>query len=268
MEEAITFQEFEDLYKAQDYRFVCLMNSDGSFLVKNNQPKDPSSVRMKQIGTRLKSKALPDGYYTIEGRNSLSKNVVPDRYTIIKGKPSDLQGAPRPININHNSTGQAIKEYTFDEALEMESKVKNLEIDNANLESHNEYLRELLRDLQEDFDRAGEREMQNLEDSGKSNGMQWVENLATNLAPLADRFFDSYDKRMDLQAVRMQMQANGGQLPNNQQQPQRRTYKDLTPEEREQIEPEQLAAMRDAYIEWAEEHNPVEFENIMENGLD
>lgn len=203
--------ELQAIQKRQNYKHVALFDSFGNAIVKFNTNAIDPQVRLTEILTRLNSEGLPDGTYIFKGKNSPSKNVYSDDYTVIKGKEQTLS-EPAPVLMSSQNYSPEVLSY--DSALKMQVENERLKIENLNLLQKIEDLEIQLSENES----LSEDAAPNLFESGKS----FLTEIVAMAAPLLDKHFELKEKQLSLQAMAMQNNMNT-RRPSPEQAPEQKT---------------------------------------------
>jgi hypothetical protein len=189
--------ELQAVQKRQNYKHVALFDSFGNAIVKFNTNAIDPQVRLTEILTRLNSEGLPDGTYIFKGKNSPSRNVYCDDYTVLKGKEQTLSEAAPVLMAAQNFSPDVL---SYDSALKMQVENEHLKIENSNLLQKIEDLEFQL----SENETLSEDAAPNLFESGKS----FLTEIVTMAAPLLDKHFELKEKQLSLQAMAMHNKMN------------------------------------------------------------
>lgn len=207
--------ELQAIQKRQNYKHVALFDSFGNAIVKFNTNAIDPQTRLTEILTRLNSEGLPDGTYIFKGKNSPSKNVYSDDYTVIKGKEHTLSEAAPVLMAPQNFSPDVL---SYDSALKMQVENERLKIENLNLLQKIEDLEFQL----SENETLSEDAAPNLFESGKS----FLSEIVAMAAPLLDKHFELKEKQLSLQAMAMQNKMNT-RRPSPEQAPQQKTQQHI-----------------------------------------
>jgi hypothetical protein len=187
--------EIEKEILSQGYKYLALFDSNDRVLIPYNNTQIKPEIRLKEILTRLKSKTLTDGFYKVSAKNSVQKNIVPDVYLYAKGNINNLKDEPikeviymdRP---NQNVGMDSVISYT--KALELQTLVARLELENAQLQRE-------IDELQTECDELRANEIENLADEKPTmleSAKSFLSETLTTAAPLLDKWFEQKDRAL------------------------------------------------------------------------
>lgn len=187
--------ELKPLIKEIGYLHATLETADGERIIAANQKKVPILDKLKEIEKRLK--VCPKGIYRIGLRTTYGRGIKNDYYYINTGKEAGAE-QPQPIIIREklsesNSTTNVL---TYDKALEYIQKIAELENENKFLKAENEKLKIDIAELE-----AEEEEEEKLSEQ-QTNDVNWLSSLFPSLLPIAERYFDIEEKKLQFQAVK------------------------------------------------------------------
>lgn len=186
-------EDVERLFAAGKYRYVCLCDNSGRYIIKYNPNKYPVTDRLADIIQKLNSESTNDGYYVFKGKYSAAKESAEDSYVIRVGNPENLDesGKRQQIFITESpkKEGSANEVLTWESALELKTELERLRLENENLKQENE-------DLKEDLDEMEEEEAKAIQQPGE-NAVTGITSLLTTLTPVIDRFLALKEKEIE-----------------------------------------------------------------------
>ena len=202
-----TVKEISEIMAEQGYKYVSLWDQGGAQIIPFNPHKMTGSARLREIETRLLSKALKDGYYFIKCKNAI-QNKVSDDYMVYKGESLSEPGvnspAPPPILIQEKPVFQP-EVLTYDGALKLQIDLERLKLENASLKKEIENLNSELSQIEEAQTLAEEEnKTPELLETAKS----FLSELVGFAAPLLDKHFELKEKALGLKAIELQARTN------------------------------------------------------------
>lgn len=210
-------KDIKKIQKAQDYKFVGLFDVNDNPIIKFNPNKASVGKRLREIETRLLSEGLPDGYYHVKAKNTVSKTVIPDSYLVMKGDGATTLEEQAPlqngtVTILQQPSENASKDHllTYDNALKLEIKVAKLEMENLALTNDNNKLEDKIEEL-EKADLLSENPTATL----ASNSMTFIENIVEMAAPLWDKHLDVKEKTLRVRAMEAKARIGNEGNPKN-----------------------------------------------------
>lgn len=200
-------KEINEILVEQGYKYVSLWDQTGLQIIPFNPHKMTAAARMREIETRLMSKALPDGYYIIKCKNAI-QNKVSDDYMVYKGEKlsdsGDMQPVAAPILIQEKPVFQP-EVLTYDGALKLQIDLERYKLENAALKKEIEALKSEIQDLEEAQTLADEdQKAPQMLESAKS----FLSEIVQFAAPLLDKHFDLKEKALGLKALELQSRSN------------------------------------------------------------
>lgn len=171
MKEQIKAENLVSYIKRQPIRYFKLTDAEGTDLLSYNAPQTKRDEHIKKLEAVVNSDLMKEGTYFLMWRQSTSQ--APKSLTITKGnvKPT-LQEAPAPI-VRAASPLADVR--SFNEALSDKAKIKELELENADLRRQ---LEDFLSDMEEGESELAETQQNTLIETLKDIGL-----------PLLDRYF-------------------------------------------------------------------------------
>jgi exonuclease VII small subunit len=220
------WQEFETDFKNQDLKHVKLTDQSGNALVsfnaKMNAGKGSLSAKLQEIKKRLS--VAEDGIYILVGQHRFGKGVSPIYFYYAKNVNPDIENfKPTMAEPKNNSNNDNL--LSLETAVENIKESSNLKAENLFLKKENENYKEQIAELKKTIEELenqveslqesietledGEVETQNgsLSDIGKL-----FENIAPALMPLADKYFELKEKKLNFDQAKF-LHENGYELP-------------------------------------------------------
>lgn len=205
-----TINQIRDIQKKQKYLYIGMQDEEGNTIVPFSTNKTTPATRLNTIETRLASPGLPDGEYYVVCKNSVLKTVPPDKYLIIKGKPTkQLQenapaAAATSIPIKEDPADpKAVNFLSYEAALELRVLNEKLLIENLQLEKEVAELKSYIEELEGEQDESILSESNDLLSQGKT----FLNSLMEFGAPLIDQYFDQKNKDRDLREKQLRVLA-------------------------------------------------------------
>jgi hypothetical protein len=222
-----TFPQLKKISTEQGYKLAALENPQGEKVVSFNQIKTPIDKAFKTIETRLNSELNPDGVYFILLAHSITKSRTPDRYPLVKGKVSPetlVEVEKKQIPLSPTIVYEKPEVLTWDKAMEYMQKISTLETENRFLKMENASLLAELEDA--------ENEALSEANAPVNSTQNWIEQIATILPSLADKYFELEEKKLTVEALKI------GAKPKQQgqQQQTQNTKKQIAPGSQEHID--------------------------------
>lgn len=198
---AITIQDFDKVNAQQKYRYLSLEDMSGAVIVPFNSAKISPSDRLKEIKTRMQ--AQPGNVIVIKGKTTASPKAKSDVYYIAKN-PELLSEEPETIEIkaveipSRPAIDPGVNVRSYEYVLELEVKVKALELEN-------EKLKDDIADLEDALSEA-----QGLADSAPQENpiFGWLKGTIEQSMPLVDKLLEQRDKRLALEEKKMNLMLN------------------------------------------------------------
>jgi len=191
--------EIKAAVKQQNYKTAALENNKGERIQNFNSTKTSNiNKHLDLIHKRLQSEIFDDGIYYILMATSIVNQKKPDRYPIIKGKFNQSMlndnGQNAPI-IVQSPTQEVL---SWEAALSYQNKISELtsEVHRLKLELNN--ANTLLEEYEEE-----EEEKKGLSDTTTTGSlMEYLKEIVPSILPMADRYFDIEEKKLNLQRQR------------------------------------------------------------------
>lgn len=202
--------EVANIINQQGYKYVCLTDQFGKELIPFNS-RNSVGERMDEIKLRIASPAIKDGVYIIKAKNAVSKAAVVDDFPIIKGNPETL--SERKEIVLPQATSPDI--LTYEQALKMQVRIKELELENENLKKEIRELTEENTELQAELETS----MTLSEDQPEQKTMvetakDFLSELMTFGAPLLDKHFALKERQLEIEAAKYLQAKKPQQQPN------------------------------------------------------
>jgi len=195
--EIYSLPDFEKILKDQGYKHIGLFDSNGKIIITFNNASKTGSDRFKEIEKRLAAAALPEGFYVIKCKNTTSKTVTTDDYTVKKGNPKTEEPV-KPVTLQEPAPPSP-SVISFSEALEMKTTINRLELENDKLleesATREEYITELEGQLEE------EPEPNTLKDAEK-NVKTFIGQLTEALVPVLNTHYEQADRKLKLEELK------------------------------------------------------------------
>lgn len=182
--------ELKPLIKEIGYLHATLETAEGEKIVSANQKKQPILEKLKEIEKRLK--VSPKQLYRIGLRTTYGRGIKNDYYYINTG--SENGSEQQPIIIREKLSENNTNVLTYDKALEYIQKIAELENENKFLKAENEKLKIDIAEME------AEEEDESLSEQPATPN--WLSSLFPSLLPIAERYFDIEEKKLQLQAVK------------------------------------------------------------------
>jgi hypothetical protein len=199
-----SIDQFKGIQDQQNYKYIGLFNAQGQTIIPINTNKTTTAQRLREIETRILSEALPDGYYFIKCKNTVTK-VPTDDYAILKGnKLSEDQPSITPVQVIEKPVFQP-EVLTYEGALKLQINLERLKLENENLKREIEGLRSEI----EENKLLSEENEPSIIDNAKS----WLQEILSIGAPLLDKHFALKEQQLQLKAY--ELKQLGGIRPQN-----------------------------------------------------
>ena len=199
-----SIDQFKDIQNQQQYKYIGLFNAQGQTIIPINTNKTTTATRLREIETRILSEALPDGYYFIKCKNTVTK-VPTDDYAILKGnKLSEDQAPITPVQVIEKPVFQP-EVLTYEGALKLQVNLERLKLENENLKREIESLKSEI----EENKLLSEENEPSIMDNAKS----WLQEILSIGAPLLDKHFALKEQQLQLKAY--ELKQLGGIRPQN-----------------------------------------------------
>lgn len=171
MKEQIKAEQLVSYIKRQPIRYFKLTDAEGTDLLSYNAPQTKRDDHIKKLEAVVNSDLMKEGTYFLMWRQSTSQ--APKSVTVTKGNvKATLQEAPAPV-VRAASPLADVR--SFNEALSDKAKIKELELENADLRRQ---LEDFLSDMEEGEQELAETQQNTLIETLKDIGL-----------PLLDRYF-------------------------------------------------------------------------------
>jgi len=196
------FDEFKNIFEGQGYKYLGLFNSAGGQLVPYNNSKVKASQRIEEIKRRLSVPGVA-GVFVIKCKNSPKiKGVVTDDYYIKLGQTMSEAG---PVHIHHAPKVQeAERVLTYEGALETQTELISLRLENEQLIEQNRLLGEKVEELNKEIDELSNQVADGMSESASS---PWEGILAAAL-PAYERFMEDRKEQRALEMYKLNAQNN------------------------------------------------------------
>ena len=176
------------------YQHISLSNSEGKKIISFNPDKKNFQKKLEEIKKRFA--LLPDGLYQLLLQWNYGGGN-PDIMLLKKGnQPVENINTPVIHKPQKTNLSEPVNVLSYDKALENIQTISNLEARVRELETENKRLlsecEELTKELEE-----GAPLGEGLELNNSVTG--WLKEITPILAPLADRYFDTENKRLQIQ---------------------------------------------------------------------
>jgi hypothetical protein len=184
-------------------KFLRVTSLDGRVILPFNPIGKNPLTRLTDAEKKLPS--LPDGVYIFQAQDSLSPGAFSHRLLFGKGKYDETQ----ELTISEPpAKSQALP------MLSVENALKNVQ-DSAKATAENEYLKKENEELKRKNEELSEKlkALEYLQTEEEEDGMEeepegpeltkWLNNTLPTLLPLADRYFDLEEKKLELQKSRL-----------------------------------------------------------------
>lgn len=174
-------------------KFLRLTTLEGSVIVPFNQMGKPWKPRYNEIVRKIPT--LPDGVYIFQAQDTLSPGAYSHKIVYGKGNFEPLTEAP----------SQAVQVKSETPLLSVETAVENVRKSSEAL-AENSYLKKEVEALKAEIERL-KTELQAVEyledeeetEEEENPGMNWLKETIPALLPLADRYFDLEEKKLNFQ---------------------------------------------------------------------
>lgn len=197
--QTVTFEEFKNIQKEQNYKSVGFYNFVGDCLINPNNNRVSPDKKIEEIERMLKAPACEDGIYIIRCKNGYYKENVGHDYYIEKGNIADKkEGHVIVKEIEYRDKPINDKVLTYTEVLKLQTDLVRLQLENEGLKSKLEDLSAYVLSLQEDEDEAtGLNE--------KTPVMSMIEQLVSQVLPVADKYFSLQERSVAVKEKELQM---------------------------------------------------------------
>lgn len=211
MSKLMSFEDARrDIEKAEHKR-VALFDKNGKKLVAWNSRSTPIEVRINEIQKRLESETTPTGVYQIHAKH-FGRDVEPAIYYVHVGEQAealaDIEIKTKSVEIeqpNENlpasiQKGQPTWEMyneLFREKIELDYRIRELEKEVEDLEEDIVDLEDQVHDLTAEADAAPQGFLSD------PNAQSFVQQSVQSLIPIADQYFEMQNKKLALEAMRI-----------------------------------------------------------------
>ncbi len=186
----LNVKQLESLLKAEPFKYISLVDRDGSTVVAFNTPRLKIADRKKEIIEKLHSTIIPDGLYYLCYKEQIENSNI-KRYPVAKGNVS-LSEVEQVKSIQEKTIEKIVMKdenvLSWTQALNFQSQILKLEIENANLKLENERLNEELDEMEE-----GEGLQEGSENVMNEN---FISTLFDKVTPLVDKYFDNREREL------------------------------------------------------------------------
>lgn len=194
---------FFDELISNGYKTFAVLDIDGNRLVSYNTSKVLPADKAKEIIQRFK--LLPDGIYQLLAQYSFHRTLKPELYYLKKGNAQsvnlqELQPIISPMK-------KSKEEKTADNVLSLDAALSRIE-ELSKLRAECEVLRQRVKDLeienaelQSELDEKGD-ELAEGETPNPVNN--WLQTIMPTLAPLADQYFQTKNRALDLEQKKLE----------------------------------------------------------------
>ena len=177
------------------YQHISLSNGEGKKIISFNPQKKDFQKKIDEIKKRFA--VLPDGLYQLLLNWNYGGAGSPDTFLIKKGNQPIESIQPAII-----TKPQVLKEsnnvLSYDQALENISTIANLQAINRELTNENIRLNKELDSLESELKEYENKPLS--EGSGMDSQVgSWLKEIAPMLTPIADRYFDTENRRLSIQ---------------------------------------------------------------------
>jgi len=201
--------------KGVGYQSIQLRSFDDDIIVTYNTPKQTIAKKIDEIKNRFV--VLPPGVYKLYAMMRHGAKGKADVFLIEHGNIDAnkyLNERPQPVQIKEEQPHVL----SYEEALKRIEELAGLKAENQSLKIEIEILRAQNLELQQEIE---ELETETLQESKPGFNLQ---DFATSVLPVLDRYFDNEEKKMQLKEKQLQAPGRGGYYSQPRQaQPQRRT---------------------------------------------
>lgn len=207
---------------------AALEDSNGQRILAFNQAhKVKIGKHLEKIPQRLDADTRPDGVYYVLMAYNISGTKTPDRYPLVKGKvePEVLAEAEKKIMpltpVQIVNPEPAVR--GWDEALADKQAIANLTSEVERLKNENSRLTAQVEELEaelEEADQGGQ-----LAEGAVNPTVAFLKEQSPTLIALADRYFGLQEKRLELDALKL----NGGSVRSSAGRKQSATRRPMVP---------------------------------------
>lgn len=203
MAKTYTLAQVKKNIKDQGYSYCCLVNDSGKVIVPYNKASDTKGALGKFAEIEKRFNVLEDGVYYIECKNSFNKKITPDSYPVCKGAATlDEARVPASPSVQPVLTDNG-KVMSYQDALKLTSE-------NASLKAELTAVRKELSELEKDYSELEadfEEDDKGVLAETVPPVQNWLQTTMPTLIPLADKLFETWNRKLDLEEKRM---SNGG----------------------------------------------------------
>lgn len=199
-----TFAQLKTLVKDQGYKMAALTNQQGEKIVPFNTYKKTATnldAQFQTIQTRLKSDKYPDGVYFVLLTYNIRESGNPHSYPITKGRVSaeelietekKITSSPVTIIEKANSV------LSWESAVQMNKQIAELKAQITQLTFENAQHQKTINEMQT-------QEPEGLSEAEPTNNiLKFLSEAMPTFTPLADRFFDLENRKLDLKQMQLQ----------------------------------------------------------------
>jgi hypothetical protein len=214
------------------YQHISLENGEGKKIVATNPEKKNFNKKIEEIKKRLNM--LPDGLYQVKANWNYGGAGAPDIFVVKKGNaPIDnatINFQTTPLKENSRSVENVL---SYEVALQNIQKIAQLEAQVRELSKENTRLQLDLEELEK------EQSVAPLSENGFASSVtSWLKEITPVLLPLADRYFDTENRKLGIKEREQFLQHEGRKKPqvvrpgtSRKKQEQKSVYPDLNNEE-------------------------------------
>lgn len=196
--------ELKRLAKEQGYKMAALEGPDGNRILNFNQIKNKIDLQLDLIPTRLKAEINPDGVYYVLMAHNIHASKTPHRYPISKGKVNAEELAEVERKIIPLTPVEVIPQtpqvLTWAQALAYQEQIANLKAQVNKLEFENNELHKQVTELEAELEETDTLQ----EGQQPNNTITFLKEALPSLTPILDRYFDTENRKLDLEALKLQ----------------------------------------------------------------
>lgn len=207
-----TFAQLRKLCKDQDYKMAALQGPQGDRIVPFNQYKKNGSNlegQFKIMETRLKADHNPDGVYFVLLAYNIKSAQNPQSFAITKGKvsPEDLaESEKKSLPVTPAIIVPDNKVLSWEGALKYQQDISDLKTENARLQMELNQANLRIEELESEEELSDEAPAQN-------NVLSFLKDALPNFMPLADKYFETENRKLDLKEMELRTKTNGQKAP-------------------------------------------------------
>jgi len=187
-----TFAQLKKMIPEQGYKFASLENSQGERIQLNNTVKTKINAQLDLLQKRLNSELYPDGYYFVCMAQTIARAKNPDKYAVVKGKPSkeDLSENKKDLP----AIKQPVEVLTYDAALKMQQTISDQKAEISMLKLEIEMLQQEIADLE-----SANKETDLDEGEEKKSGVKtFIEEAMPSITGIMDKYFATEERKLDI----------------------------------------------------------------------